>query len=185
MALKDRIATGTKAVSDIFGAGGAADNVYQDLDYMARQRYAMDANQLNKQKQLAETRATQNFARKRTHGGSAHAQGLKDIANKDMQDRESAANNALAGMRQQRSAYQNLAPELYKLAAAGKIGNEGPDGLRSGRTSFGGGLSAFAGGYTPDATSRKSNPLSINARNRTDMPGNNYKSEHSTIKYIL
>ena len=51
MALKDRIATGTKAVSDIFGAGGAADNVYQDLDYMARQRYAMDANQLNKQKE--------------------------------------------------------------------------------------------------------------------------------------
>ena len=185
MALEDRITAGTKAVSDIFGAGGAADNVYQDLDYMARRKYAIDSDQLTKQKQLAETRATQNFARKRTHGGSAHAQGLKDIANKDMQDRESAANNALAGMRQQRSAYQNLAPELYKLAAAGKIGNEGPDGLRSGRTSFGGGLSAFAGGYTPDATSLKGNPLDIYARNRTDMPGNNYKREHATMKYIL
>ena len=185
MALKDRIAAGTKAVSDIFGAGGAADNVYQDLDYMARRQYAIDADQLDKQKQLAETRATQNFARKRTHGGSAHAQGLKDIANKDMQDRESAANNALAKMRQQRSAYQNLAPELYKLAAAGKIGNEGPHGLRSGRTSSGGGLSPFAGGYTPDATSRKNNPLSIYVGDRTTRPGDSYKSEGSTMKYIM
>ena len=98
MALRDRITSGNAAVSSIFG-GVPAENVYEGLEKVAEKEYGIRADELSRAKEAAETKATQQFARKRTHGGSAHAQSLRDIATQDIMSREGAANQAIAGMR--------------------------------------------------------------------------------------
>ena len=158
MAIEDRIKAGTSLVGNIFG-GTPAKNVYDELSYLARQQYGVDADELNRQKEMAETKATQQFARKRTHGGAGHAQALRDIATADIGAREDAANKAIANMRASRTDFESLAPELYKLAAAGKISTPGSSGLRSGGVTGRPGSSTFAGGYTPGASSLASRAL--------------------------
>ena len=156
--LSDRIKAGSKTVSDIFG-GPAATNVYAGLTDVAKQQYGIGADELTRAKQAAETRATQKFARKRTHGGSAHAQSLSDIATKDISDRERLANTAISGMRQGRDDFESLAPELYKLAAGGGLASPRGKGLTWGSKSGKPGVSFFSGGYTPGTTATAKHAL--------------------------
>jgi hypothetical protein len=153
MALRDRITTGSGMVSSVFG-GVPAENVYSGLTDVAKKQYGIGADELTRAKEAAETRATQQFARKRTHGGSPHAQAISDIASKDISDRQKLANAAISNMRQERSNFESLAPELYKLAAAGKIGTPS-GGLAAGSVPGRAGRSMFAGGYTPAVSSGK------------------------------
>tara|TARA_Y100000361_G_scaffold41277_1_gene35402 strand:+ start:312 stop:848 length:537 start_codon:yes stop_codon:yes gene_type:complete len=178
MALKDRITTGSGMVSSVFG-GPAAENVYQGLSGVAKKQYGIAADELSRAKQAAETRATQQFARKRTHGGSAHAQSLSDIATKDISDRQAAANTAIAGMREGRRNFESLAPELYKLAAAGRIGSPS-GGLSAGSVSGRPYKSAFAGGYTPGASAGRKYVLESGT---PELAGRNFR--YSPRKYIL
>jgi len=178
MALRDRITTGSGMVSSVFG-GPAAENVYEGLSGVAKKQYGIAADELSRAKQAAETRATQQFARKRTHGGSAHAQSLSDIATKDISDRQTAANTAIAGMREGRSNFESIAPELYKLAAAGKIGSPS-GGLSAGSVSGRPYKSAFAGGYTPGASAGRKYALESGT---PQLAGRNFRS--TGRKYIL
>tara|TARA_Y100000310_G_C20664739_1_gene806812 strand:+ start:968 stop:1516 length:549 start_codon:yes stop_codon:yes gene_type:complete len=156
--LSYRIKEGSDAVSRLFG-GTAADNVYAGLQDVAKKQYGIGADELDRAKQAAETRATQQFARKRTHGGSAHAQSLSDIATKDIADRVKLANTAISGMRQGRSEYESLAPELYKLAASGGLANASGKGLSWGSKSGKPGVSWFSGGYEPGRATDASRAL--------------------------
>lgn len=149
--LSYRIGKGSDAVSRIFGGSGT-DNVYAGLQDVAKKQYGIGADELDRAKQAAETRATQQFARKRTHGGSAHAQSLSDIATKDVSDRERLANTAISGMRQGRDDFESLAPELYKLAASGGLSSASGKGLSWGSAHGKPGVSFFSGGYTPGPT---------------------------------
>ena len=179
MALRDRITTGSGMVSSVFG-GPAAENVYEGLSGVAKKQYGIAADELSRSKQAAETRATQQFARKRTHGGSAHAQSLSDIATKDISDRQKVANTAISGMREGRSNFESIAPELYKLAAAGKIGSPSSGGLSAGSVSGRPYKSAFAGGYTPAASAGSKYALETGT---PQLAGRNFRP--AARKYIL
>tara|TARA_R110000765_G_C18638264_1_gene573875 strand:- start:50 stop:589 length:540 start_codon:yes stop_codon:yes gene_type:complete len=179
MALRDRITSGNTAVSSIFG-GAPAENVYAGLQGVAKKQYGIQADELSRAKEAAETRATQQFARKRTHGGSAHAQSLRDIATQDITSREGAANQAIAGMRTGRNDFESLAPELYKLAASGGLGAASGKGLSGARVTGRPGTSAFAGGYTPGASASSKYALKTGT---PDAAGTNYRP--APRKYIL
>ena len=179
MALRDRITTGSAAVSNLFGGTPAA-NVYAGLQDVAKKQYGIGADQLNRAKEAAETRATQQYARKRTHGGSAHAQSLRDLATQDITAREDLANQAIAGMRTGRNDFESLAPELYKLAQVGKIGTPGGVGLFKGSVAGRPGTSAFAGGYTPGPSTGRKYALDSGT---PDAAGVNYRA--APRKYIL
>ena len=179
MALRDRITSGNTAVSSIFG-GVPAENVYAGLQGVAKKQYGIQADELSRAKEAAETRATQQFARKRTHGGSAHAQSLRDIATQDITSREGAANQAIAGMRAGRNDFESLAPELYKLAASGGLGAASGKGLSGARVTGRPGTSAFAGGYTPGASASSKYALETGT---PDAAGTNYRP--APRKYIL
>ncbi len=179
MALRDRITSGNTAVSSIFG-GVPAENVYEGLQDVAKKQYGIKADELSRAKEAAETRATQQFARKRTHGGSAHAQSLRDIATQDITSREGAANQAIAGMRAGRDDFESLAPDLYKLAQSGKIGTPGGVGLFKGKVTGRPGTSAFAGGYTPGPSTGRKYALESGT---PDAAGANFRS--APRKYIL
>jgi hypothetical protein len=179
MALRDRITSGNTAVSSIFG-GAPAENVYAGLQGVAKKQYGIQADELSRAKEAAETRATQQFARKRTHGGSAHAQSLRDIATQDITSREGAANQAIAGMRAGRNDFESLAPELYKLAASGGLGAASGKGLSGARVTGRPGTSAFAGGYTPGASASSKYALKTGT---PDAAGTNYRP--APRKYIL
>jgi hypothetical protein len=179
MALRDRITSGNAAVSSIFG-GVPAENVYEGLEKVAEKEYGIRADELSRAKEAAETKATQQFARKRTHGGSAHAQSLRDIATQDIMSREGAANQAIAGMRAGRSEFESLAPDLYKLAQTGKIGTPGGAGLFKGGVIGRPGTSAFAGGYTPGPSTGRKHALKSGT---PDAAGANYRP--APRKYIL
>jgi len=179
MALRDRITSGNTAVSSIFG-GVPAEDVYEGLKKVAEKEYGIKADELTRAKEAAETKATQQFARKRMHGGSPHAQALRDIATQDIVSREGAANQAIAGMRAGRSEFESLAPDLYKLAQAGKIGTPGGAGLFKGGVIGRPGTSAFAGGYTPGPSTGRKYALESGT---PDAAGVNYRS--APRKYIL
>jgi len=179
MALRDRITSGNAAVSSIFG-GAPATNVYAGLQDVAKKQYGIGADQLDRAKEAAETRATQQYARKRTHGGSAHAQSLRDLATQDITSREDLANQSIAGMRAGRNDFESLAPELYKLAAAGGLGAASGKGLSGARVAGRPGTSAFAGGYTPGASASSRYALTTGT---PDAAGTNYRP--APRKYIL
>jgi hypothetical protein len=179
MALRDRITSGNAAVSSIFG-GAPATNVYAGLQDVAKKQYGIGADALDRAKEAAETRATQQYARKRTHGGSAHAQSLRDLATQDITAREDLANQSIAGMRAGRKDFESLAPELYKLAAAGGLGTASGKGLSGARVAGRPGTSAFAGGYTPGASASSKYALTTGT---PDAAGTNYRP--APRKYIL
>ena len=177
--LRDRIRSGSSAVANIFG-GAPATNVYAGLQDVAKKQYGIQADELSRAKEAAETRATQQFARRRMHGGSPHAQALSDIATQDIRSREGAANQAIAGMRAGRNDFESLAPELYKLAAAGGLGAASGKGLSGARVAGRPGTSAFAGGYTPGTGTGSRVALSTGT---PDAVGANYRA--APKKYIL
>jgi len=179
MALRDRITTGSAAVSNLFGGTPAA-NVYAGLQDVAKKQYGIKADELTRAKEAAETRATQQFARKRMHGGSPHAQALRDIATQDIRSREDLANQSIAGMRTGRNDFESLAPDLYKLAAAGGLGTASGRGLSGAGITGRPGTSAFAGGYTPGASASSRYALTTGT---PDAAGVNYRA--APRKYIL
>jgi len=181
MALKDRITAGSRDVSNIFG-GYPSSNVYAGLQDVAKKQYDIQAGEFDRAKEYAETKSTQNFARNRTHGGSPHAQSLRDIATKDIQSRQGAANQAVAGMRSGRENFESIAPALYKLAASGGLGNPSSSG-RGLKSDLVGGrpdVSAFAGGYVPGKSTGSKYALQTGTPNAA---GTNYRP--APRKYIL
>jgi|TARA_R110002051_G_scaffold222892_2_gene286376 hypothetical protein len=177
--LRDRIRSGSSAVANIFG-GAPATNVYAGLQDVAKKQYGMGADQLDRAKEAAETKATQQYARKRTHGGSSHAQSLSDIATQDITSRQDLANQSLGQMRSSRQGFESLAPELYKLAAAGGLGAASGKGLSGARVAGRPGTSAFAGGYTPGTGTGSRVALNTGT---PDAAGANYRA--APRKYIL
>jgi len=177
--LSSRIGVGSTRLANIFG-GAPATNVYTGLQDVAKKQYGIKADELSRAKEAAETKSTQNYARNRTHGGSAHAQSLRDIATQDVRSREGAANQAIAGMRAGRDDFESIAPDLYKLAASGGLGNYSGKGLSSGSVAGRPGRSAFAGGYTPATGTGSSVALNTGT---PDASGANYRA--APKKYIL